>query len=102
MNERNDDSCAQKSVFKTFAFKLIVYGIALVIVSSCIDNLSKPRLKQQKEIYQEIIKHQCKERISQQIISSIKEMSQQNTICSNDGIKIIESMREDLLKNCEI
>lgn len=82
------------------ALKIIGYAIILMLVNSCIDKISESKLKEQEKFYKEIMQQQCKERIGEKIIETIKELSVSNNPNATEGIQSIKMIHQQLLEDC--
>lgn len=83
------------------ALKLIGYTVILMMVNSCVDKISEPKLKEQEKFYKEILQQQCKERMGEKTLEAIRELSKSDNPNAVESIKAIETIHQKLLNDCD-
>lgn len=83
------------------ALKLIGYTVILMMVNSCVDKISEPKLKEQEKFYKEILQQQCKERMGEKTLEAIRELSKSDNPNALESIKAIETIHQKLLNDCD-
>lgn len=99
-NNHTSQSIIEKITGFDCALKLIGYTIILMLVNSCIDKISEPKLKKQEKFYKEVMQQQCRERIGEKTIEIIKELSANDNPNASEAIKSIETIHQQLLDDC--